>query len=201
MNYKFNWMLFGVIIGMLLFAPLIFLLQKTETEFNSLNVNYSELNDDESKIVDSILGEIRTEYFSKISHIYFTKNISHIYDKADESITGLNFNNGKIAILYVEDINNLKETICHELLHNIVETENEEFFVEDLDGFMSCYMMSWQFKKENHYIEKCEGCGLNYCQGLDTYGRGDGKCCKLIYSQEEYEDTDICWFASEVVNE
>lgn len=88
--------------------------------------NFSELNQSEAKFVSDIMEELNPLYLIPQKEIHFVHNITpYCEDASKEGSTidcgGINyFGSGIMYILYYEDVDWIRESTCHELLHTVM---------------------------------------------------------------------------------
>lgn len=103
---------------------------------STIKIEYDGLNLEEQKKAYSFLNDVKNIYLKNQEQIIFTNNIS----KYCSTCSGLNYGHGnKLIIKYSQYDFMTKTTLCHELLHTYLETENEEEIVRDLVNYNPCY--------------------------------------------------------------
>lgn len=114
-----------------------------------LQVDTTQLNEEEKQIVENIFSEIKPIYLENQLEFIFTKDIASDYhretlfdDGKGNRILGFNKKSGKIYVLYHKNEYELRRTICHELLHTFIIGTNEEAMVTDIEPYMVCYTLA-----------------------------------------------------------
>jgi len=103
------------------------------------------LSERELGYVAYLVYSIKPEYRETIRKIVFYKDQpSMAKDYGNENLSlpgkiggkylvGFNMASGFKIVVWLDDFE-LRETICHEILHSIIQTKNEEWFVDDLES-------------------------------------------------------------------
>jgi len=112
--------------------------KKDNTEIN-VDINVSELNEEEQEIAKDLIGGLDGRYLKLQRSIRFTRNLSQ-YRNMTKPLLGFNRKKGEIYIKYTTRGNEMERTLCHELLHTYIFSNNETHeVVKDLAGKGVCY--------------------------------------------------------------
>lgn len=99
-------------------------------------IDYSKLNQSQTIYAENLIKQIRPEYLNMSSRITFTTNLDDIslgLDSDGGYLVGINRLYQKSIIIYLSgDEEEDLRVIQHELLHSIVLTSEDEFFVDDM---------------------------------------------------------------------
>jgi len=116
----------------------IFSIQPTqvgEVDINGFienNVYFEGLSGKQINISINLMKQIKPIYLGQQKNITFTKNVSHHGFEGEWN--GMNYDRGEIFIKYRWDINGMKTTISHELLHtyDLMNEKTSHDVVRDL---------------------------------------------------------------------
>jgi hypothetical protein len=112
------------------------------TQDLEINATMEGLSQSEIALVKEWVNELKPEYKELAQTVVFTKNWSYLNPTNKTRTVGTNFNGSIYIYLDSDDYADAKDTICHELLHFIVHTEegiDSEWFVRDLSKYEVCY--------------------------------------------------------------
>jgi len=128
-----------LIFNLLISIVLIYDLYNSDFIQNSLNQNktaeliFEDLNEDEINIVLEIVKDLKPGYLTNAKKIFFVKNWTKDYHShISNNISGFNINEGEmIYVKYTDDSSRVRNIICHELLHTVVDCGecDEEYVV------------------------------------------------------------------------
>ncbi len=121
---------------------LIYIVGDWYTYYSEPNIDYSRLNESETGYAKYLINQIRPEYLNTSRQIIFTRNFSDLNqdDNYPRVITfGQNRKSIKKITIYLSKNEDLAlDTLCHELLHNLITTKYEEYFVRDVAKYGVC---------------------------------------------------------------
>lgn len=116
-----------IILCLLLFMLIVFFNDfegnyNSEENYNISKIEYEGLNKAEKKNVNNILSEVDKIYFVYTKKIKFTNNITQYCDDCN----GRNYGDGNLVIVsYRDNLDGVKRTLCHELIHSFVIKDND----------------------------------------------------------------------------
>ncbi|MEM3075062.1 MAG: hypothetical protein QW727_03935 [Candidatus Pacearchaeota archaeon] len=141
---RINIIFFLIIVFLFIGILLIFLMFFSDTNLKIQNpkINLDGLNIDERIKVMNIINNIKPYYLSSTTSITITKDMGK-YDK-DSNLLGKNvkklISRRHIYIAYDNDMDELKTSICHELLHNfMLRDEISHKITYDLHTYYPCF--------------------------------------------------------------
>jgi len=144
-SLKFDLKIFRVLVYFLFF--IIFLLfgiwGSWYYQYDDPKIDYSKLNETTKIYAEGLFTGLKAEYLKPSRSITFTTNSEDIKtgNGKDGYLTiGTNRNFDKsIDILILGDYNQDRITLCHELLHSIIQVSHGEYFVGDIAEQGVCY--------------------------------------------------------------
>lgn len=102
----------GLIVYLILDTPKYKLI--TENPKKTLLINYTNLNEEEKEIFNNVIEDVKKMYLVNNTNIKVQKGII----EGDLLMGGVNYGDGKLIVIqYSKSENNLRNTLCHELLH------------------------------------------------------------------------------------
>jgi len=106
------------------------------------DVNYTNLTENEIRIVNGWLNDLEIPYAMMTKNIKFTNNLRELNSNSsyeNGAVIGMN-KGGNIIVWYTGNARD-KEVLCHEIWHSIINLNDdiEEWFVDDIDHYISCY--------------------------------------------------------------
>jgi len=134
-------------------------------------INFDKIQDNDKEIILNYIQDLKLDYFNTVKSFFFTSNQGYLAELCDSNLTivsgsfeivsGCN-QQGKILMWYgnysgfVDDydktrIPTLQILLCHEILHNFINTGNyelDEKTVNDLAYYEVCY------QNKNNVISK-----------------------------------------------
>jgi len=124
----------------------ILLLVTFPSSYDNLKIDYTDLNSDEIKEVEGIMGNLNPLYTQFVKEVIFTHHITNYCKTSgcsknckDGWCSGFN-RDQKIVVQYVNNEEWLSQTICHEILHSIIiATKETHKIVYDLEEQGVCY--------------------------------------------------------------
>ena len=154
---KYHFLLVGMMIGVLMAFGLISL-QDSRGSMGGIvsHVNVSNLSEEDKIVARDLFNEIKREYLIGNKVMIFKYNITEEAKKLPktnigyyypEKMSGLNqrrpmWMGSIIHIRFGENIEQIKETICHELLHNFMELNSfAHDVIEDIEEYDVCFVV------------------------------------------------------------
>ena len=111
----------------------------------NVTIDFSDLNEDQIKIATKIVRSVKNQYLVKQKSITFTNNLSNYYNSQENEeyegkLLGFNRLGGRNYVLYRDNEIQLRNTLCHELLHTyLMRDELSHDIVYDLSSYLPCY--------------------------------------------------------------
>lgn len=100
----------------------------------------SNFTSEEKKECIDLVNNIKTEYLEQTRTITFTKDIRKLNTEKQmlESRHVVGLNQFRVITIYYDKKYDIESIMCHELFHNIIKTNLDEFFAYDLMDYKSC---------------------------------------------------------------
>lgn len=148
-------LILSLLLNVFLYGKLSQLGGRTHGALIGNSFDYSDLNQTDKDISKSLISNLKLEYLAGTKEIIFKYDISEEAKKISEEEIGryypelvVGVNSGEknlwkgstIYIKFTGDVEQMEETICHELLHNFFYSDSfSHNIIEDIDDYKTCF--------------------------------------------------------------